>query len=595
MRAARRLQLGAALVVLAGCGSRGPYWDTPISQTPTPIAPIGLANGVVLVDDEVHRALVLTATADHSLATTGIPIGHGYTTSALLPDGTKTLMLSAGDWPRKTTKDQWPSLTILGIDARSSTHPVVSLPLELAQTQPQSTLAVDQEGRYVVAYQGPGATQTYATNPNEIVIFDLGDATHPGCATTPPVAGQCWRQRTIRSFGGTPQRLTFGPPMMLPAGAANATERRLLFVETTIDVTMIDLYHAFDHAFDHQAAPDITIRLTNGSDTRPVTPAGIAIDTAKNDGRFALRTKEGSNVYTVQLVPTAPSDQAGDGGAPNGNDFTPTINLTDVGGVPSDIAFVNTFQGLRVAALVPSKSEAVLLEPDTSVTTQVSLASPYSRMSLVTDIVLPTQTTSAPDVAMLWAENASSPGIGLWTLGNAVGQPYRSVEVLSVEDPIASVMDLPDLKLPIKPDPVTNRTYQQNLKILQTSGSNAGASFYVLNLVDRTASPLLTMGTPTLSVAPDGERVWAYTANGTDLAQFDLANLNPLSLTTEQPIAAVFDVGEPGVFVDPEKTIPERTLIAIHNQGSFGATLFDAKRPDTATSHQSVALLLEGP
>jgi hypothetical protein len=582
------LLLGCAVLTLAGCGSRASYWDIPISTESQPITPpIGLANGVVLVDDPTHRALVLTATADHNLITSPITVGHGYSTNAPLPDGTETLLLSAGDWPRKTEKDQWPSLTIVGIDYKSATHPVTSKFLELTGTQPQSTLAIDTAPvpRYAIAYQGPGATKTYATNPNEIVIFDLigDDPKHP--LTTPR-----FKQRTIRSFGGTPQRLTFGPKMMLPANSPNATERRLLFVETTIDVTLVDL----NHAFDDPPAPDITIRLTNGSDATPVTPAGIAIDTAPDDGRFALRTKEGSNVYTVQLVPTPPPG-SGDAGAGTTNDFTPTINLTDVGGVPSDIGFVNTFQGLRVAALVPTKSQAVLLEPDTSVTTPISLASPYSRMSLVTDIVLQTNspTSSSADVAMLWAENTSSPGIGLWTLGDAVGQPYRSVEVLSVQDPIASVMDLPAQNLPKGPDPVTHQTYQQNLKILQTSQSSA-VSFYVLNLVDRTASPLLTTGTPTLAVAPDGERVWAYTPNGTDLAQFDLSNLNPLSLTTEQPISGVFDVGDPGVFV-PNTQILERTLIAIHTNGSFGATLFDAKTPDTATSHQSVALLLEGP
>jgi hypothetical protein len=585
------LLCASVLAVAAGCGSRAPYWNTAVDNSQ---APIGLANGVVLVDDVNHRALVLTSATDQSLVSSQVPIGHGFAAAATLADGSETLLLSAGDWPRKTANDQWPSLTIVGVNLKSSEHPAFFQTLEMKQSQPQSTLAVDPYGRYAVAYQGAGSSQAYATNPNEIEIIDLigPDPAHP--TVQPP------KQRTIRSFGGTPQRLTFGPRMMLPANAAAAgitpQDRRLLFIETTIDVTIVDL----DHAWDKPPRPDITIRLTNGSDATPVTPAGLAIDGAPADGRFALRTKEGSNVYTVQLVPNPQQGQAGgDAGPPETpNDFTPTLNLTDVGGTPTDIAWVNTFQGLRVAALVPTASKAVLLEPDTSVTTAVSLASPYSRMSLVTNIVSPMSTSA--DVAMLWAENAGAPGIGLWTLGDAVGQPYRSVEVVPVRDPIAAVLDVPS-----NPDPTTVAQYPQNLKILQTASPGSSAAFYVLNLVDRTASPLLTTGgSPTLAVAPDGERVWAYTAGGTNLAAFDLSNLNPVSLTTEQSIDAVFDVGVPGPLkpspcgaISPScPGIPiYRSLIAVHNQGSFGATVFNAKTPDTATSRQSVALLLEGP
>jgi hypothetical protein len=46
------------------------------------------------------------------------------------------------------------------------------------------------------------------------------------------------------------------------------------------------------------------------------------------------------------------------------------VNLTDVGGVPSDIAFVRTDGGLRLAALVPTRSAAVLVDPVTSLTTR---------------------------------------------------------------------------------------------------------------------------------------------------------------------------------------------------------------------------------
>ncbi len=439
-------------------------------------------------------------------------------------------------------------------------------------SEPLSNLVVDPEGTYAVAYQGTAAgSQSFATNPNEIVIFDLT----PG--HTRQVA------RTLRSFGGTPQRLTFSPELNLPAQAAQshvtATPRRLLVVETNIDVTIVDLSHAFDQP---APTPDITLRLTEGTSTTPVTPAGLAIDPNPDDGFIALRTTASNNVFTFQLV-AAPPPAARSTPA---NDFTANPNLTDVGGVASDIQFVNTSDGLRVAALIPSTSRAVLFEPVSSAKTLVDLPSPYSKLSLVTQAVTATSAGSTgkpPDVAMLWTaiQNAGpAAGVALWTLDTAVqGAPYRSIEVLSVEDPIASVIDVPD-------------SPNGALKILTTPSSSTHA-FYVLDLVRRTPSPLDTMGTPSLSLSPDGLRVWAFVGGGTDLASITLDTLNPTPLTTDAPISAVFDIAAQGY--DARMGTGPRTLVAIHAQGTLGATLFDAKTPKTANARRSVGLLLEGP
>jgi hypothetical protein len=548
---ALRLPALASLAALASCGSRASSWDRNVDTTQTPY---GLANGIALVDDVNHEVVTFTSAADHSLQTKRLPIGHNFASATPSADGKSLFMLSTGDWPLVNPGDDPPSLTELTVDGSftSSTS-------RFGMSQPLANLSVDPLGEYAVAYQGSATSQSFATNPNEIVIFYVGAGTPP---THNPIA------RTLQSFGSSPQRLTFTPTLLLPAQATaagvTATPRRLLIVESQIDVTMVDL----SHAFDATPTPDITVRLTDGTTAASLTPAGVAIDPTGADGRLALRTVEDHNVYSMQLVPAAPAAPGTTGPM---NDFTPSLNLTDVGGIPSDIAFVNTFQGLRIAALVPPTSQAVLVEPDTSATTPVSLAAPYSNLSLVTNIVASPGTTT--DVAMLWQESTSpsgaSAGVALWTLGDAVGQPYRSVEVLTVEDSIASVVDVPN----------------SNLKVL-TTPSGSAHSLYVLDLARRTPSPINTTETPTLSMAPDGGRFWAYVSGGTDLASIDLTTLNPVPLTTTAPIASVFDIAAPG---------GARTLVAFHAEGSFGATVFDALNPQTATSHRDVALLLEGP
>jgi hypothetical protein len=389
-------------------------------------------------------------------------------------------------------------------------------------------------------------------NPNELVIFDLTTPYSASPTRPNPVV------HTIQSFGGTPQALTFTPPLLV-----NALDpaRRLLVVQTQIDVTLFDL----DHAFDNPPRPEVTVPLTTGTSTSSLTPAGVAIDgfdsASAADARIAVRTTTDTNVYTIAFGSPDP------GAA---NDFKPTVNLTDVGGVPSDIAFVHTDAGLRLAALVPSTSAAVLVEPDTSLTTQVMLPSAYSNLSLVTAQVAPAGGSAAPgvDVALLWNGGGAQSGVALWTLGNSVGQPYFSTQVLNVSQAIQRVDDVPD----------------SNLKVLESNGSQ----FFVLNLAATTVYPLDTSGQVVLSIAPDGGRVWAFAKDGEDLASIALANLNPTQLSTDSPIDSVFDVACLG---DPSS----RALFALDTRGSVGATVFNAEDPRNSTTppHRVSALLLE--
>jgi hypothetical protein len=250
-----------------------------------------------------------------------------------------------------------------------------------------------------------------------------------------------------------------------------------------------------------------------------------------------------------------------------------------VGGSPSSIQFVRTDGGqVRVAALVPSTSSAVLVEPDTSETTQVSLSAPFTNISLVTGEA----TTSAgedggaapppnTDVALLWSTTTGvTAGVALWTLGTTVGQPYRSIEVLPVSEPIQSVLDVPGGTYP-------------SLKVLATQ-SSGGGNFYVLDLAQRTASPIETTTSAKLSVAPSGLRVWAYD-QGTDLAEVDLGTLNPVPLTTRSPISVLYEI---------QNTDTGYSLVALHSEGALGATLFNASSPQ-ATARVTPALLLEAP
>jgi hypothetical protein len=536
------LALLTAACALGACGGRPSYWDRPVNASPT----YGLANAVVVIDDPANRAVVLTAGSDKQLHRTFLPIGHNFASAVTSPDDQTLFVLSAGDWPRQPGSDQLPSLTVITVDPGS----LAASEKQYTMAEPHPNLAVDPMGEYVIAYHGPNPTQAnaatrFAENPNEIVVFNL-KATGPA----QPVPF------TLQAYGGTPQRLTFTKPMNLPVGSPTANSRRLLLVETTSDVKILDL----SHIFDRKPKQEITVPLTTGTTAQQLAPAGLAVDL--DDGVIAVRTTNDSNVYTLTLIPSAMQNAA--------NDFNPLIDLVDVGGLPSDIAFVNTDSGKRVAALVPSRSEAVLFDLTHNFTTPIALPSAYSKLSIVTNAVSsPCSGSTKSDVALLWGGGGNATGVALWTLGVSVCTPYRSVDVLSLTDPIQNVDDVP----------------KNNLKILEAAPGGGGA-FFVLNLLARTAAPLITTSSPIISIAPDGGRVWAFAQNSTDLASVDLKTLSPVPVTTSLPISAVYDIADSG---------GGRALVAIHAQGTVGATVFDALAPDTITARRVSSILLEGP
>ncbi|MFO0741960.1 MAG: hypothetical protein U0270_39045 [Labilithrix sp.] len=107
----------------------------------------------------------------------------------------------------------------------------------------------------------------------------------------------------------------------------------------------------------------------------------------------------------------------------------------------------------------------------------------------------------------------------------------------------------------------------------------------MLNLASRTAAPLITLQQPSIHVARDGQRLWAFRRNSAELAEVTLDNLHPVPLTLDRPISQVYDVA---------RADGGRSLIALDLRGSVGATVLDALAPETTASHSYYGLMLEG-
>lgn len=515
-------------LALAGCGQRDELWDQAAAGQPLTVH--GMRASAAIVDLPAERVIFASPRAVDDLAFSAVPLGHGYQTSRPTSDGGRLVVLASGDVPRRSAEDEGPSLQV--IDSMVDPPAVTRYDL----SDPLSGLEIDPRSEYAVIYPGDGDT-AFVQNPNELVLVRLDQ---PPSDSNPVPA-------SLRSFGGRPQGFSFTPDLELPGGA-----RRLLVVRTDRDVALVDL--------SAPEKPEITVKLTAGA-VAP-RPAGIAVTDGEagdaTDARIAVRLEGDPNVILLDLLPT-PSDKADT--SPHA--FSPVPNIVDVGGAPSDVAFGRTDGGLRLLALVPGKQALTLVEPATGVTTDIPLGGGFQRLSIVTDIVGPTAEGS--DVALLWS--TSSPAIAFVALGSTVGKPYKSVEVRTLEQPVADVIDVP--------------APNAHLKVLTSADAQ---SFVVLNLLSRTTTPLLASAYDTKAfVSSDGERLWVHSETSRALALVGLSDLHPRNLLLNQQVSRAFDL---------PRQDGGRALLTLDVSGSMAFTLLDAQDPSLEASTEWLGVLL---
>lgn len=524
----------AVSLLAIGCGARPDFWDAPTDGA----QPFALSDAVAITDSSAGRVLLLTTDAHRHVREQAVPLQRGFRSATLAPDRSKLFVVSAGDdgkLPPAGHAAQTPALEIVTSAGRTA-YPL---------SEALDGLALDPRGQWVVLYAG-GSSGELVSNPNELLLVDL---TQPAAPGVNPVS------HTLRSFGGKPQRFTFTDPLELPGGT-----RRLLIVETEQDVAVVDLLHP--------ATPEITIQLSSGQDASPAHPQGVAVsdgDPGANDARIAIREDDG-NVVVATMLPAADRD------------FSPELNLTAVGSTPSDMAWVRTDAGaLSLAVMVPQSTKAVLVDPTTGLTQDVALPTAYSRLSLVTAQSGESGSTGpAPvDVALLWnGASGGNGGVAFWELGRVAGRPYRSVETVGVTSGVMSVTDVGGA--------------HPELKILGTRQ----ATFFLLDLQARTAAPFVT-STSGVSLLPSstGDRAWAYVPGSSQLASVDLVTLHPQDMRDERAISSLFEIAAAD---DPLHLA--RSLVALTQQGTWGATVYDAAAVGGADDHTAVSgILLEGP
>jgi len=542
-----------ALCALAtGCGGRGAQWDTPVGA---PVTALGLRNGAVLVDANLNRAVILRAGADQTLAIDTAPLGKNIASAVASSDGSRIFVLSQGVPTRLSSADEGPSLTVI-----EAARPTVPKRYELPDAL--TSLAIDPAGRFAIVYAGDNPGGSFIKNPNELIFVDL--------AADPKPKENPFLHTLPSNVGGSPKRLTFTPPLHFAR-----SDRRLLVVETDRDLMLVDL--------DDRSRPEISLPVTDPrTDARPLAPAGIAVDAGDPSAVMdrppviAVRTTTDDNVLLYTLRPSTD---------PSSDDFAPTPNLAFVGGVPSDIAFVHTNQGARLAALVPSPTPTgLLVKVDDNQTLTAKLTVPYQQMSLVTGSV--SGASGGGDQLLLWSGSGSVNSIAIWDLGKVPDAAYndidtlKSVETLNLSGPVGSVVSVAD----------------PTLKVLTTSSR----SLYVLDLARHKASPLNTTADVGLRFSLAGDRAWAFLQGAPNLAQIALGGPDVVPVVIDRAVDDVLEIERDG---------GGKALLAFHGIGpstlsvvarstssaraGVGVTVFDASTPDAATSRRYSSVMLE--
>lgn len=508
----------------AACGSRSKDYSTPLGELDV----VQLSGTVALFDRGMDRITLLTSNEPLALELESIDAPENV--QQLLPsaDLSRLLVLSAGVEPRLSPEDEGPQLLVL--DAAPGAERSDRVLKRFLLDDPMQNLSLDPRGRWVAAFGGTSSL----VNPNELVLLDLeaNDEVEGSAIAT-----------TIRSFGGAPRELVFTDELEMPEGGA----RRFLIVRTDRDVTLLDL--------EHLDRPEVTLVYSESQATTPPPPLQVVCDDGDpddpTDALLAVRLGESSDVILATFGVPDSADK----------DFSMKVNIVDVGGEPSFVDFVRTDGGLRLAALVPSLSDAVLVDPGSTVSEVVDLPLPFTSMRRITAAL--SEAPDGGDVALLWGSGSA---IAFWSLGSTSKTPYRSVSTAQLSFPVSTVQDVPPPN--------------QHLKILR----GASPDVFVLDLESRQSFPLESQLTSaTTNVSADGQRLWVYQEGDQRFSAVELPDLHPRSLFVSSPVTGVYEV---------ERADGGRSAIVLHRAGGLSATVMDASDPSSSETAYFPALHL---
>jgi hypothetical protein len=473
---------------------------------------------VVAADTHAKRVAVLVPGVEGTLARTYLPLASPPVQVITSDDGARTFVLTAGVEKTRTAPAIAPELIVIGVAGSSVVEARYPMPRGSAR------LWLDPLGAYVAVTPAAAGSGALVTNPDALALVKL-DA--PASATNPVV-------RSLVRSESVSEAIVFSPSLTTPRGA-----KRFLLGVGVREVALVDLAAAFTAA----PAPDTKVPLTSSGATSSLRPLKVRFDdgdpAATGDARLAFALAGEGSILTATLA-------ANDAPAAGESDLRAIVNLTDVGAPVSDLDFLATPDGLRIAALTPSRARAVLADPATSLVTPVPLARAYASLR-----VLP---SSSGSTVLLAQPGGSTGAVALWDVPRTADQPYRAVEPVVDVAKLASVRPIPG----------------SSTRFLVTG--EGGYELVVLDVATRATTAVDVAGASSVQLSRDGERAYVVPASGA--TTFAALNLRTFAAS---PFAAGLPRGAVGELRRADGT---PVVAVIHGDAGASLSLFDPQRPE---------------
>lgn len=530
----------AAIALNASCGPLSPTW----TQSLAVLDPVAVENGLVYVEPDRSRVAVL----DLSTRTPQVrhaPVGPRAISAIRRPGTQEVLVLAQGERGAPGVEPVPGSLSV--VDVAPNATGAITTPKQYSVRSPFNAMAVTPDGKYAVIHFTPSQSlERLLFNPNEIAVVDL---------TRPPVARVDAANpvlnpigRTVRSFGGIPNRVLFSPPISIMGEM-----RTLAVVVSESYITLIDLQH-----LDRQ---ETTVRLTLPEDARAIIPEQVLFDFAGEQKNIYLRASQSNDVYVVHIADEAP--------VMGSNDFRVTINQLAAGRVPSDLALFGEGASRRLLVVSSGSREVRVVDTTSNAITTLALDAPVQR-ALLFNGPSPRDPV-ASQRALLYsdqeADNARA--VSFVDLTAIEQRGAQNIETVQLGRPVRFALPLPE----------------QNTILFEHSVVTAQGRLSLLNLYQRATSPILAeVSLQGAQFSSDRRLLWVAPRGIDRVGYVDLADFHPGEIRMDATVSGVIPL--------PVGMDMRERVVAIHPDASGYVTLIDAMALDRRTAVSARGFLL---
>lgn len=523
--------LSLAVLAATGCIDRPSEFDVVLNAS----APVVVGTSLVYLDAPTARARVVTLSTPESPGVRVLAVGANPTlieTRAGTPaSAPEALVLSRGRRDEVGVSPEPGSLTALAVgDAPTARRYVFS--------SPYNAMAQSPDGRFVLAHYRPSSSaDRLLFNPNEISLIDLAAA--PGAANP--------STRTVRSFGGIPNRVVFAPTLNI-GGVAH----QLALVFSDAYVTLIDL--------NNPQRNEITVRLTLPEDPRAILPQQAVFDL--EGATIYLRAQSSNDIYALRLEPVTPM-------AASDNDYRPSINQLAAGQNPSDMALIGEPANRRLLVVSPGSVDARVIDARANTTLRVPLSAQADKI-LLFEGVSPRENAVRPR-ALLYATNGVT-AVSFLELNDLEARQSQNVELVPLQRSISTALPLLDRGVVLFGHPT------------EASAAGRGA-VSLLDLGRRTAAPIFSE-VPLGNARFDHDRtmLWVAPQSGERLGYIDLRSFRPGELRLDGVVRDVIPLGGGAG--------ARSRVVALHEARDGWVTVLDASDPQRSTARSVRGFLL---